>query len=76
MGLELARGFIAEGRVFAVGVIVTFDVIEDFGLGVAGVLEAAVLKHFEFQGADEGLSPGVVVGVGPGGHALAQAGLG
>ena len=76
MGLELARGFVAEGRVFAVGVVVTFDVIEDFGLGVVGVLEASVLKHFEFESPDEGFSPGVVVGVGPCGHALAHAGFG
>ena len=76
LGLELARGFVSDGRVFAVGVVVTFDVFEDFGAGVAGVLEASVLKHFELEGADEGLGPGVVVGVGPGGHALAQAGFG
>ena len=76
MGLELARGFVAKGRVFAMGVVVTFDVIEDLGVGICGVLEAAVLKHFDFEGPDEGLGPCVVVGVGPGGHALAQAGLG
>ena len=54
MGLELARGFVAEGRVLAVGVVVAFDVIEDFGSGVVGILEASVLKHFEFESPDEG----------------------
>jgi len=49
--------------VFAVGVVVAFDVIEDFGLGIAGVLEASVLKHFELEGPNEGLGPGVVVGI-------------
>jgi len=62
--------------VFAVGIIVTFDVLEEFGLGIDGVLEASVLKHFELEGPDEGLGPRVVVGICSGGHALVQAGFG
>ncbi len=58
------------------GVVVSFDVFEDFGAGVAGVLKASALKHFVLEGADEGLGPGVVAAVGACGHALAQAGLG
>jgi hypothetical protein len=34
------------------------------------------LKHLVFEGADEGLGPGVVIWVGARGHALAQAGFG
>jgi hypothetical protein len=34
------------------------------------------LEHFEFEGSDEGFGPSVFVGVGAGGHALAQTGRG
>ena len=61
---------------FSVGVVVAFDVFEDFCLGIIGIFEATILKHFEFESSDEGFGPGVLVGVGPGRHALAQAGLG
>ena len=37
LGFELAGRFVSERRVFAVGVVVTFDVFEDFGPGVSGV---------------------------------------
>ena len=59
--LELGWGVVPDGRVFAVGIVVAFDVLEDFGASVAGVLKAAVLKHFELEGADEGFGPGVVM---------------
>ncbi len=64
---------VTEGRVFAVGVVVAFDVIEDFCPRVRGVLEASVLEHFEFERSDEGFGPGAIVRVGPGGHALPEA---
>jgi len=76
LGLELGRSFIVEGGVFAVGIVVAFDVVEDFDFGVVGVEEATALKHLELEGADEGLGPSVVVGIGAAGHALAQAGAG
>ena len=57
------------------GVAVGFEVGEDFDAGIGVVDERAVLEPFGFEGADEGLGPGVVVGIGPGGHALLHAGL-
>ena len=36
------------------------------GAGVTAVDEAAVLKHFGFQGAHEGFGPRVVIGIGAG----------
>jgi len=59
--------------VFAVGVVVGFDVGEEFGAGVVGINEGAALEHFGFEGAHEGFGPGIVVGIGPGGHALPDA---
>lgn len=58
------------------GVIVTFDVVEDLDVGIRGVLEATVLEHFAFESTDKRLGPGVVVGVRLGGHALEKAGVG
>ena len=57
LGFELVRGFVADRRVFAVGVVVTLDVFKDFGASVGGVLEAAALEHFVFEGSDEGFGP-------------------
>ncbi len=57
------------------GVVVGVDVGEEFDPGVGGVDEAAVLQHLRFQGAHEGFGPGIVIGIGPCGHALADAGL-
>ena len=58
----------------AVGVVVAFDVVEDFQAGIISVFKAAALEHLALEGADEGLGPGVVVGVGARRHALAHAG--
>ena len=76
LSFELVRGEIGEGGVFSLGVVVGVDELEDFDLGVCGGVEAAALEHFVFEGADEGLGRGIVVGVGAGGHALAEASLG
>src|ERR1041385_4119770 len=76
LSFELAWGEVMESGVFAVSVVVALDVFEDFDLGIGGRVEAAALEHFVFEGAEEGFGPGVVVGVGARGHALAQAGLG
>jgi hypothetical protein len=38
LSFELARGFVPDGRVFAVSVVVAFDVFEHFGSGIAGLL--------------------------------------
>ena len=56
------------------GVVVALDEIEDFGPRVGGVFEDAALEHLELEGADEGLGPRIIVGIGARGHALAQAG--
>ena len=74
-GLELGRGLVVEGGVFAVEVVVGFDVGEEFGAGVPGIDEAAAVEHFGLQRPHEGFGPGVVVRVGTGGHALADAAL-
>lgn len=55
------------------GIVVAFDVFEDFGAGFAGIFETTILKHFVLEGADEGFAPSVVAGVGSRRHALAQA---
>lgn len=59
----------------ALGVVVAFDEGEDFHAGISGVDEASVLQHLGFERAHEGLGPGVVIGIGAGGHALAHAGV-
>src|SRR5215207_11432255 len=76
MRLELDWRLVVEGGVLAVGVVVAVDEVEDFRAGVGSVLEDAALEHLELEGADEGLGPGIVVGIGARGHALAQAGGG
>src|SRR5215208_4590452 len=76
MSFELSRSSIPDRGVFAVGVVVTVDVFEDLGAGVAGVFEASALEHFMFEDANEGFGPGVFVGIGASGHALAEAGVG
>ena len=43
LGLKLARGLVSDGRVFALGVVVAFDVIEDFNSSVPCILEAFIL---------------------------------
>ena len=65
-------GLVGEGGVFAAGVVVGFDIGEDFGAGIVGINEGAALEHFGFEGAHEGFGPGVVIGIGPGGHALPE----
>ena len=57
---------------FAAGVVVGFDVGEDFGAGAVGVDKGAALEHFGFEGAHEGFGPGVVIWIGPCGHALLE----
>ena len=49
LGLKVARGLVSDGRVFVLGVVVAFDVLEDFNSGVPCILEASILEHFEFQ---------------------------
>ena len=66
MGLERGGRFVSEGGVFAVGVIIGFDVGEDPYPGIGVGDERAVLEHPGFEGADEGLGPGVVIGIGAG----------
>ena len=50
---------------FAVGVVVSFDVGDGFGACSVGVEEGASLKHFRFEGVHEGFGPSVVIGIGP-----------
>src|SRR5215208_7246928 len=74
-GFELVGRPVTESGVFAAGIVVAFNELEDLNTSVVGVLEAAALKHFELEGADERFGPGVVIGIGARRHALAQAGL-
>ena len=60
---------------FSLSIVVAFEVVEDLGARICLVLETPALEHFVFEGADEGLGPSVVVGIGPRRHALAQAGF-
>src|SRR3954465_15810971 len=76
VGFEGHWGFVAEGGVFAVSVVVAFDVGEDFELSVGGGFEAAALEHLALEGGDEGFGPGVVIRIGPTSHTLAEAGGG
>ena len=57
------------------GVVVRFDVGEELDLSVVLVDKTAALKHLGFDRADDAFAPRVVVGIGPGRHALADAGL-
>ena len=75
MGLENDGGLKSDGGVFSVGVVVGFDVGEEFDPGIAMSAERALLEHFGFEGADEGLGPGVVIRIGARGHALAHPAL-
>ena len=52
------------------GVVVAVDEREDFGMGIGGVDEAAVLQHLCFERAHERLGPGIVIGLGSCRHAL------
>ena len=74
LGRESGGGLVAGGGVFAVGVVVGFEVGEEIGVGIGVDAEGLVLEHLGLAGADEGLGPGVVAGVGARGHALADAG--
>ena len=74
MGLESGGCLVSEGGVFAVGVVIGFDEGEDFDVGIGVGDESAVLEHFGLEGAHEGLGPGVVIGIGTRGHALADPG--
>ncbi len=58
MFLELDWGFVAQRGVFAVGIVVGFDVGEDLHTGVGVVDEAAALEHFAFQGGGSSGRPG------------------
>ena len=53
------------------GIVVGFDEGKDFGAGVGGVEEAAILEHLGLEGAHEGLAPCIVIGIGTCGHAMA-----
>ena len=70
--LEAAGGSVLEGGVKALGVVVAVDEGEDFTAGIGSVDEAAVLQHLCFERAHERLGPGVVIGIGSSGHALAH----
>ena len=57
----------------AAGIVVGVDEGKEFVSGVLLAGEAAIAQHLGLEGADEGLGPGVVIGVGSGRHALLQA---
>ena len=74
MGLESGGCLVSDGGVFAVGIVVGFDEGEDLDVGIGVVDESAVLEHFGFERAHEGLGPDIVIGVDARGHALADPG--
>ena len=74
--LEFAGSLVAQRRVFAVRVVVAFDVFEELGAGVFLGVETPVLQHLVLQGSNERLGPCVVVWVGAGGHTLLKTGVG
>ncbi len=57
----------------AAGVVVAVEEGKEFVGGVLLAGEAAIAQHLGFEGADEGLGPGDVIGVGSGRHALLHA---
>jgi hypothetical protein len=69
-GIELGRRSVAGGVGFAVVAVAGFDEVEDIEASVGLGGEAAALEHFVFEGAHERFRPGIVVGIGTGGHAL------
>ena len=48
IGLKLGRGLVVKGRVFAVMVVVGIDVIEDFSVSAAAVIELIRPGAFRF----------------------------
>ena len=57
---------------FALMIVVAFDVFEEFQPSIRGIFKTAALKHLALEGAHEGFRPGVIIRIGPCGHALAQ----
>ena len=57
----------------AADIVVAVDEGKEFVSGVLLAGEAAIAQHLGLEGADEGLGPGVVIGVGSGRHALLHA---
>ena len=57
---------------FAAGVVAGCEVGGNLHAGVVGVDEGAALEHFGYKGAHEGFGRGVVIWIGPGGHALPE----
>ena len=49
----MVGGFVVEGGVEALGVVVTVDERKDFGTGIHGVDEATVLQHLALERAHE-----------------------
>ena len=74
MGLENDGGLKSDGEVFSVGVVVKVDVGKESVLAQVHSGKAT-LEHLGFEGADEGLGPGVVIRIGARGHALAHPAL-
>ena len=74
LGFELVGGEVSESGMFALMIVVAFDVFEEFQPSIRGIFKTAALKHLALEGAHEGFRPGVIIRIGPCGHALAQTG--
>ena len=74
LGFELVGGEVSESGVFALMIVVAFDVFEEFQPSIRGIFKTAALKQLALEGSDEGFRPSVVVRIGPCGHALVQTG--
>ena len=55
MGLESGGCFVSEGGVFAVGVIVGFNVGEEFNAGIEVADEAAILERVPMKDSVQAL---------------------
>ena len=62
IGMVAIGGSVVEGGVEALGIVVAVDEREDFGMGICGVDEAAILQHLSFERAHERFALGVVIG--------------
>ena len=60
---------------FAHGVVVAVNVGKNRRSGVPFVTQPVFFDHFGFQGSHKRFSPSIVIGVGPSGHALGDAGI-
>ena len=70
---ELVGGEVFQSRMATSGVVVAFDVFEEVVPCLGFIGKGLLFEEFLLESADEGLAPGVVIGVGSPRHALGDA---